>query len=615
MKGNSLLRKLAAVVTAAVMALTAAMPAGVYAAGTDAAPAKADKSESVDMYSTYTEGKVLKDSYGYSEQWFTADPEQENIGLALLSMQLLAATIAEDPTSLGGIFLKKLGFADPKFRGNKDPDVFDCNYTYASKKQADGTLLIAVSIQSFSYDNADKIKGWPQNFIVNPANEEGEHYGMSTAANAVIPEILDLCKESKVRLWITGHSRGGAIAGMIAAKLPEKLEEKNIENKGIYAYTFEAPNIVQPKDDADRAKIESSCKYIHNYYCSDDLIPRIPPWGMTVYGVRHQIDTDKANAGMSDELKKLGSDQTVPADYNREDSVKRVESIVAALVRYAPDRASYSEDHTDTVTLRDGGEIEIKYNYQDVMPKFMAVAFSGVLDDFSASKLLPYMGDAAAVFEKYIRGYLAELGRLDGDPDPNMFYWEAAQDMNPFLKEKLNIDLGLKDRELYALLKIMAPVAIDPDAAAGYDPNSGKEMSILVVTKYMMPAFNMKTVVFSHHFDSVIARLHVLAPLPESGGGSVEPEKTDPKPKTPTKVVKPKLSKKSITVKKGKTKTVKIINKKKGVNNKYKNTKIAKVVSKKSATKIKIKGLKKGRTTLKIRVNGVWLKLKVKVVK
>ena len=72
----------------------------------------------------------------------------------------------------------------------------------------------------------------------------------------------------------------------------------------------------------------------------------------------------------------------------------------------------------------------------------------------------------------------------------------------------------------------------------------------------------------------------------------------------------PKLSKKSITVKKGKKVTVKIIGKSPVVKNVYKNTKIAKVVSKKTAKKIKVKGLKKGKTTLKIKVNGLTLRLK-----
>lgn len=75
----------------------------------------------------------------------------------------------------------------------------------------------------------------------------------------------------------------------------------------------------------------------------------------------------------------------------------------------------------------------------------------------------------------------------------------------------------------------------------------------------------------------------------------------------------PKLSRKSITIKKGKTKLIRIKGKSKFVKNKYKNSKLAKIISKKSAEKIKVRGLKKGKTTLKIYVNGVKLRLKVKI--
>lgn len=75
----------------------------------------------------------------------------------------------------------------------------------------------------------------------------------------------------------------------------------------------------------------------------------------------------------------------------------------------------------------------------------------------------------------------------------------------------------------------------------------------------------------------------------------------------------PKLAKTTVTVKKGKTVSVKISGKASGVNISYKNTKYAKITSAKSSKTLKIKGLKKGTTTLKVVVNGVTLKLKVKV--
>lgn len=76
----------------------------------------------------------------------------------------------------------------------------------------------------------------------------------------------------------------------------------------------------------------------------------------------------------------------------------------------------------------------------------------------------------------------------------------------------------------------------------------------------------------------------------------------------------PKLNKSTVIVKRGKITSVKLSGKAKSINNKYTNTKLAKITSKANATSLKIKGVKKGTTTLKVRVNGVkTLKIKVKV--
>ena len=82
-----------------------------------------------------------------------------------------------------------------------------------------------------------------------------------------------------------------------------------------------------------------------------------------------------------------------------------------------------------------------------------------------------------------------------------------------------------------------------------------------------------------------------------------------------TVTTSPKLSRTTLNLKKGKTATVKLTGKVANINNKYYNySKVAKIVSKANAPSIKVKALKKGTTTLKIRVNGVnVLRLKVKV--
>lgn len=76
----------------------------------------------------------------------------------------------------------------------------------------------------------------------------------------------------------------------------------------------------------------------------------------------------------------------------------------------------------------------------------------------------------------------------------------------------------------------------------------------------------------------------------------------------------PRLSKGIVVVKKGKTVTVKLTGKSPSINNRYTNTGIAKINSGANATTLKIKGVRKGTTTLKVRVNGVKiLNVRVKV--
>ena len=67
----------------------------------------------------------------------------------------------------------------------------------------------------------------------------------------------------------------------------------------------------------------------------------------------------------------------------------------------------------------------------------------------------------------------------------------------------------------------------------------------------------------------------------------------------------PRLSKSTVSVKKGKTATIKIYGKSGKLSNQYVNSKYAKIVTNKNSSTLKIKGLKKGKSTLKIKVNGV----------
>ena len=162
----------------------------------------------VDWYSTYNKGdKIIHDTYYYSDDWFKDKAEKDNEELALASMQLTASAVTGDENGTGAAFLKSMGFDEVGFSDFTSTDPDDFNYTWGKKTLDDGTVLVAVAVQSSSQDMAVKNKGWKQNFTVNGDSSSGEHYAYAKAVDKMIDGIADLGKGEKVRCWLTGHSR------------------------------------------------------------------------------------------------------------------------------------------------------------------------------------------------------------------------------------------------------------------------------------------------------------------------------------------------------------------------------------------------------------------------
>lgn len=76
----------------------------------------------------------------------------------------------------------------------------------------------------------------------------------------------------------------------------------------------------------------------------------------------------------------------------------------------------------------------------------------------------------------------------------------------------------------------------------------------------------------------------------------------------------PKLNKSSVKIKKGRSKKITLTGKAPSVKLKFKNTKKAKITSKNTKSYIKVKAKKRGKTTVRVRVNGKWLRLKVIII-
>ena len=447
----------------------------------------------VEWLSTYKEKssdpeKTIKDTFYYSDDWFSDSPSSENKELALASMQLIASCVSDDADSSGAAFLKSMGFEEVGFSDFASSDPDDCNYTWARKSIGDSTL-VAVTMQSVNRDWKLRNKAWKQNFTVNEpgaADPSGEHYAYAKAADKVIDDIVALAGDGDAVFWIMGQSRGGAIADILAVRLQEKLDKAKI-----FAYTFEAPATV----DADAA---GDYKFIHNYICSDDLVTHVPMWGMTRYGVMHDLKTKETDEGLDGALEALGSDAAgMKARIVTDDVVARLSENLAARV---PSRAEFSAERTDSWTDADGKRHDLTYSYQEALAKFMDLVFSedssGSLFEGLASK----RGDLEGSIGHLSEGVKAEAG----GNDPSAEYWEAAAAMYAVLSDA-DGGLPISEEDLYEVVRLAAPVLITI-------PEDGGEPDTELLTDVI--GYN-RELIYSHQFDTIIARLKVLAPAPD----------------------------------------------------------------------------------------------------
>lgn len=257
-----------------------------------------------------------KDDYDiwYSDDYFRAASTQYNPHLATLSVW--ASKFSMNPGDPRGYddsewyenqwkrpeaFYKSIGFQ--LFTPNEDyktRTTFDTIGIGCALRYIDGVPVIACVIRSGGYFNE-----WENNiFLGDGSNSDMMHEGWYNAANKTIDFInqyIQRCQiaESKIKLWISGFSRGGAVSNVAAGLIDNKFGEDgtckmgsgnntpSLHHDDFYAYTFETPqganinskNVKHPKDEI--------YNNIFNIINPNDLVPKVAmsQFGFTRFGI------------------------------------------------------------------------------------------------------------------------------------------------------------------------------------------------------------------------------------------------------------------------------------------------------------------------------------------
>lgn len=204
---------------------------------------------------------------------------------------------------------------------------------------------------SSNCDIGDISTDTPDDDWVNTLN----HKGFDMTATRVMREINNFIMESDLHpeeliYWVTGHSRGAAIANIVGANL-EKAGET------AFTYTFAAPNCTLDKE----AKTYTS---IFNVINEDDFVPCLPMeyWGYTTYG--RATTTASIKDSYESEWEKLtGIFDYNPDSSGMDDCVRDIGLIMPEgsdprVEAYRYTCACHGDGSNDTITIKNGGMSE-----------------------------------------------------------------------------------------------------------------------------------------------------------------------------------------------------------------------------------------------------------------
>lgn len=128
-------------------------------------------------------------------------------------------------------------------------------------------------------------------------------------------------------------------------------------------------------------------------------------------------------------------------------------------------------------------------------------------EDSSVSLLDGLAGKKDRLAEAVIHLGKAIMQESSGD-DPSAEYWEGSESLYEAMKE---IDgegtLPVSEEDVYKLVRFAAPILVSiPEGGSG-DPDTELLADVI--------GYN-KELTYSHNFDTIIARLKILAPEPEN---------------------------------------------------------------------------------------------------
>lgn len=246
-------------------------------------------------YSTiHCEYEGKQTGFTYSNEMFLKNSEELSTDMAKMSVILSACAYHSDSIS---DVLSAMGFMERSLYNY---------YDRTATLEDNDYVAFAIASKNIKYKGQDykiyvvPIRGTPEsaewfsNFRISEDNDSskttGNHYGFYTAANEVRNEISyrannDGIPAERTVVLLTGHSRGAAVANIVAGQLSGSKYSNYLSKEHIFGYTYACPAVSKFADD--------TLTNIYNFNNPGDMVPLLPlkEWQYKRFGKTIELDT------------------------------------------------------------------------------------------------------------------------------------------------------------------------------------------------------------------------------------------------------------------------------------------------------------------------------------
>ena len=257
------------------------------------------------------EGDV-KVKFRMDYRWFSENPKKYNKNMAVTSLLLASHAYGGHPLDgnerqkacpdligMKNMEIAKVFNSDKYAYGIHSAEAMVGHNEFILEGKSHMVLLIGVTgyvgqkvgwYSNFTVGNPDEAYLWPS------WEDHNNHQGFDIAASLLLKKIETYIKANElsdlisrvdeVDIWTMGHSRGGAVSNLLAAKIIDgKLSSYIPRDKlKMFAYDFATPRATTHKN-------EDKYNVIHNIINEGDPVPQLPldAWGFRPYGQIHKF--------------------------------------------------------------------------------------------------------------------------------------------------------------------------------------------------------------------------------------------------------------------------------------------------------------------------------------